>query len=387
MAEPVTALVREAARALTGSERRRFLARTVEERGPGGQRRAERELGRGRVTIRKGQRELASGFACVDGFALRGRKRAEARLPNLLTDLEAIVTSQSQAAPSFRTTRLSTRLTAGEVRRRLLAARGEAARAGLLSPDGGHAAAPKKLPETAAIFEQVSRVNRAADAAGDVLRISLDARATVKLGPFSRRGRSRVPVTAADHDCQPAGTVTPVGLLLPALDERSLYAVTSRATSDCLVDRLAPWWEAVRDRFARITTLVRNLDNGPEHHSHRPQFVARPAQFAADYGVTVRPASYPPYHSKYHPVERCRGLLEQRWTGALLDALATVLQCAATMTWKGMRPRVALVTTTYERGVTLPKQAMVAPEARLIRHPALGKWFIDILPAPTPRDS
>ena len=73
-------------------------------------------------------------------------------------------------------------------------------------------------------------VNRAADAAAGVLRVALDAKATVKIGPFSRKGRSRVPVAAADHDCQPAGTVTPVGLLLPALDELFLDAVTSRVT-------------------------------------------------------------------------------------------------------------------------------------------------------------
>jgi hypothetical protein len=124
LTESVKGLLQEAARALKGSERRRFLARTVAELGPGGQRRAERELGWSRVTIRKGQRELASGFVCVDAFALRGRKRAEAHLPHLLTDLEAIVTSQSQADPSFRTTRLYTRLTAGEVRRQLIAQKG-----------------------------------------------------------------------------------------------------------------------------------------------------------------------------------------------------------------------------------------------------------------------
>ncbi len=115
------ALFIAAARVLTGSARRVFMARTVAELGPGGQRRAERELGWDRGTIRKGARELASGFAIVDAFALRGRKRAEAHLPHLLTDLEALVASQSQADPSFRTTRLYTRLTAAEVRRQLIA--------------------------------------------------------------------------------------------------------------------------------------------------------------------------------------------------------------------------------------------------------------------------
>lgn len=118
------ALFMEAARALTGSARRVFMARTVAALGPGGQRRAERELAWDRGTIRKGARELASGFAVVDAFALRGRKRAEAHLPHLLVDLEAIVAGQSQADPSFRTTRLYTRLSAAEVRRQLIARRG-----------------------------------------------------------------------------------------------------------------------------------------------------------------------------------------------------------------------------------------------------------------------
>jgi hypothetical protein len=122
----VRALLQEAARALTGRERRRFLARTVQALGLGGQRRAERELGRSRVTIRRGLRELTSGVTCVEGFALRGRKRAEVHLPTLLVDLEASVAGQSQAAPSFRTTRLCTRLTAGEVRGQLSAQKGYA---------------------------------------------------------------------------------------------------------------------------------------------------------------------------------------------------------------------------------------------------------------------
>ena len=193
-----------------------------------------------------------------------------------------------------------------------------------------------------------------------------------------------MPTGAADHDFQPEGMVTPVGILLPELDELFLYGVTSRVTSDCLVDRLVQWWEAVRDRFAHVTTLVVNLDNGPENHSHRTQFMHRLVQFAADYRVSVRLASSPPYHSKYNPVERCWGILEQHWNGTLLDALDTVLGFAATMTWKGRRPQVAVVTTVYARGVTLTTSAMADVEAHLSRHATLGKWFIDIHP---PRDS
>ncbi len=85
-------------------------------------------------------------------------------------------------------------------------------------------------------------MNREADAAPDTLRISIDAKATVKVGPFARGGKNRVPTSAADHDFQPAATVTPVGIFLPATDELYLSGVTSKVTSDCLVDqRIASW--------------------------------------------------------------------------------------------------------------------------------------------------
>lgn len=114
----------ETAKALKGSARRMFMARIVDELGRGGQRRAERALGWNRETIRKGMHELDSGIMCIDNFQGRGRKRAEDHLPNLLIDIRAIVDSQSQADPQFRTNRLYTRLTAQEVRRQLIAQKG-----------------------------------------------------------------------------------------------------------------------------------------------------------------------------------------------------------------------------------------------------------------------
>ena len=206
----------------------------------------------------------------------------------------------------------------------------------------------------------------------------MDAKATVKIGPFSRGGKSRVPVAAADHDFRPDATITPVGILLPATDELFLYGVTSNVTSDCLADRLVQWWERVRERFRHITTLVVNLDNGPENHSRRTQFMSRLVAFARRYGLRVRLAYYPPYHSKYNPVERCWGSLEQHWNGTLLDSVETVLQFAATMTWKGWPPLVELVTTSYHRGIRLTEEEMAAVEAQLIRLPGLEKWFVDI---------
>ena len=124
LTEEVKILVLNTAKDLKGSARRMFMARTVQALGEGGQRLAERELGWNRGTMRKGMHEVESAMVCVDGFSLRGRKRSEDHLPNLLVDITAIVDGQSQADPQFRTNRLYTRLTATEVRRQLMIQKG-----------------------------------------------------------------------------------------------------------------------------------------------------------------------------------------------------------------------------------------------------------------------
>jgi transposase len=223
------------------------------------------------------------------------------------------------------------------------------------------------------------------------LRISVDAKATVKVGPFSRGGKSRARTHAADHDFKPEAMVTPVGILVPTSDEVFLYGVVSKVTSDCLADCLADcltqWWETVRERFRHLNALVINRDNGPENHSRRTQFMRRMVDFVRQYRLHVRLAYYPPYHSKYNPIERCWGILENHWNGALLDSIETVLAYAQTMTWKGMEPVVELVTTTYKTGVKLTQQAMNKVEKQLQRQPGLGKWFVDIYPPPNDWDT
>jgi|SRR5215470_1328583 len=124
LTDSLKALFIDTSKLLKGSFRRLFMARTVQALGPGGQRRAERELGWNRITIRKGTHELASGFICLDAFSARGRKRAEDHLPHLLDDIRAIVDGQSQSDPQFRTQRLYPRLSAAEVRRQLTAQKG-----------------------------------------------------------------------------------------------------------------------------------------------------------------------------------------------------------------------------------------------------------------------
>ena len=61
---------------------------------------------------------------------------------------------------------------------------------------------------------------------------------------------------------------------------------------DCLTD----FWTTVRDSFPQVKTLLLNLDNGPENHSRRTQFMARLTALADEFGLTLQLAYYPPYH-------------------------------------------------------------------------------------------
>lgn len=114
----IKAMLKEAAAALGGASRRRFMARLVEELGEGGQRAAQRELGWDRDTIRKGQQELRTGVEIPDGRAHnRPKTLEEGNFPNLRADLNSIVCDHSQTDPTFRTTQMYRRLTVVEVLR------------------------------------------------------------------------------------------------------------------------------------------------------------------------------------------------------------------------------------------------------------------------------
>lgn len=213
------------------------------------------------------------------------------------------------------------------------------------------------------------------------MRLSLDAKARLPLGLFSRGGASRVAVHAYDHDFTPHQTVVPFGIYLPVQGELHLYFTTSRVTADFIVDCLHDFWQRVQARFPQVTTLLLNLDNGPENHSRRSQFIYRLTHFVDQSQLTVQLAYYPPYHSKYNPIERVWGGLEQHWNGSLLDSLATVLTFARSFRWRDAPPAtVHLIEQLYDTGKALSHAAMTALEARLDRLLDLEKYFVSIAP-------
>lgn len=122
------------------------------------------------------------------------------------------------------------------------------------------------------------------------------------------------------------------------------------------------------------------MDNGPESSGKRTQFLSRIVAFADKIGKVIHLVYYPPYHSKYNPIERCWGILELHWNGALLTTVDVMAKWMKSMTWKGMHPVVNVSKKIYEKGKSLSKKAMTVIEKRLDRNKILPKYDIRIIP-------
>jgi hypothetical protein len=182
-----------------------------------------------------------------------------------------------------------------------------------------------------------------------------------------------------DHDPPAKERLVPFGILRVASGALMLL-FGSRETSDAWVDALQLWWLQVRSGLGQIKRLVIDLDNGPKNSGRRTQFLKRMVEFADWSGLEIRLVYYPPYHSKYNPIERCWSALEKKWNGVLLNCLKVVLQGALRMRWKGRHPTVKRLHGAYPDGVRVSAKEMKQYEARLQRSATLPKYDITIKP-------
>jgi len=188
---------------------------------------------------------------------------------------------------------------------------------------------------------------------------------------------------AWDHDPPAKRKWVPFGVLVLATGALTLI-FGSAETSDFWVDALWLWWSQAQGDFGHIRRLVIYLDNGPNNAGTRTQFLKRMVEFADGSGLEIRLVYYPPYHSKYNPIERCWSSLEKKWGGTLLNSLKVILQQALRMTWTGNHPVVKRLQGQYPDGVRLSKKEMKPYEARLQRSPTLPKYDILIKPMTPP---
>jgi hypothetical protein len=185
-----------------------------------------------------------------------------------------------------------------------------------------------------------------------------------------------------DHDPPAQVKLVPFGILMVATGALMLL-FGSHETSDAWVDALQMGWLQVRGGLGQVKRLVIYLDNGPKNSGRRTQFLKRMVQFADWSGLEIRLVYYPPYHSKYNPIEHCWSPLEKKWNGVLLNCWKVVLQCALRMVWKQRHPTVKRLHGEYPDGVRVPAKEMEQYEARLERSATLPKHDITIKPKTT----
>jgi len=396
LSEKYIATLKDAAKKLTGSDKRAFQAQVTLDYLDSKPRLAERTFGWGRETVKQGLEELRSGIIRPNNFKDRGNKKTEHKMPQLETDICCLAEPESQTDPKFQTTFKYTRITAKAMREALITKKGwrnedlpcEKTISNILNRLGYRlrrvqkAKPIKKIKETDRIFGNLKEVNETSDNREDSLRISIDTKAKVDLCDSSRGGTSRCKkaLYADDHDMGIKPKLSPFGILEVMTGLFTIIFGSSFETSDFIVDCLEAWWSDKKVNYKHINQLVINLDNGPHNASNRTQFMKRMVEFADKYDLEIVLAYYPPYHSKYNPVERSWGILENHWSGTLLNSVDVVLEWAKTMTWKGLHPVVKLIETVYKKGVTIPKKIFKATTDRIKRNIELPKYYISIYP-------
>jgi hypothetical protein len=197
-------LIGLAAKTLTGYQRRVYIAEVTLTLCDGNARRSEERFGWGRATAEKGLRERATGIRCLENFAGRRRPASEERNPQLAADIRAIVEPKTQADPELKSSRHYTNLSANEVRQALrkkgyreeeLPA--ERTLRDILNRMGYRLkriqkGKPLKKPKnTDAIFANVAAVKAEAGSDPETLEISMDTKAKVALGDYSRGGKNQ----------------------------------------------------------------------------------------------------------------------------------------------------------------------------------------------------
>ncbi len=388
--------LKNASKKMSGTKRRAFQAEVSIKYCEGNPRRTESIFGWNRNTVELGLHEKRTGIVCLGAQKNNcGNKQWEKKQPEAAAFILEFAESISQQDPTFRSTSLFTRLTAKEALNQLQNAGFKEdvipppkTMANILNRNGyrlrrgTQSQAFKKRPETDAIFANIKGKDQLCCNERNTKRMSMDCKATVKIGEYSRGGKTRGDNQAVDHDMGCTEKYIPFGIVDQDSGDLHITFGSSAKTSDFIMDCLYDWWDSlpVEERDS-IDLLQLKADNGPESSGRRTQFLKRMVDFTDHIEKSVQLIYYPPYHSKYNPVERCWGILEKHWNGTKLVDVNTMLEWAKTMTWKGVNPVVNLSRKGYQKGISLSKKAMQKVEDRLERNPSLPKWDILIRPA------
>ncbi|MCP3966116.1 MAG: hypothetical protein GY718_07145 [Lentisphaerae bacterium] len=136
------------------------------------------------------------------------------------------------------------------------------------------------MPQTDAIFDNIKQKDGQQFGGGETKRISMDCKATVKIGEYSRGGKTRGDNQASDHDMGCTEKHTPFGIVDEDNGKLHVLFGSSAKTSDFIMDCLYEWWDSMPvEEHDNISLLQIKADNGPESNGQRTQFLKRRVEF------------------------------------------------------------------------------------------------------------
>ena len=316
-----------------------------------------------------------------------GRKKVTEKYPELQFDIETILEEQTYTDPHFETEKLFCVLTIDEIIKKLLLTLkypsnfiSRSTLANLLNVMGYNlkqvkrSKPLKKIEEVDAIFDNVKKKKEEALKNSNTGIISIDTKDKVLIGPYSRGGKSRVKIEACDHELT-NNCCVPFAILDLKNNQTYFYNFMNKPTSEAIVDCI----DYLSDKLYTKLTIL--LDNGPDNSGVRTAFLKSLVDLATKYEIKIELVYYPPYHSKYNPVERLWARLEMMWNGMLLLSYKNCNDIMSKLTWKNIPSKFKYITKEYQKGIIYSKEEMKQYEGiNIIRDEKLKKWSIIITP-------
>ena len=390
-------------RSLPEDHRRRYAAIEALKIGYGGVAYVARVLGMSRRTIHTGIRELEqmgnddpenpqrpSGDAGRVRRPGGGRAPITEREPLLKSVLQEVLDVHSAGSPTDEDVRW-TDLKPLQLAQRLLEHGIEVSRntaADLLDRAGFRRRALCKELITGQVdprerdqqFRHIAALRRLARRRG-IAVLSIDTKKKEPLGTLHRPGQcySTAPQAVFDHDFSHLadGRLVPHGVYDVQENVGFLTLGTSRETSAFVCDAIALAWEVLFSAmYPHATEVILLCDCGGANAARSLRFKEDMIDLSRRLGLRVRIAHYPPYTSKWNPIEhRLFSQVERAWSGVMLDSPETALKTVEnTRTQTGLRVTARILDKAYEIGRKCSDTFRDIKDL-FIRHDAvLAKW-------------
>jgi DDE family transposase len=239
-------------------------------------------------------------------------------------------------------------------------------------------------PDRNAQFENIARLRKKYLKAGLPV-ISIDTKKKELIGDFYRDGVIDAQETIAvnDHDfgSMGLGTVIPHGIYDVGRNRGFVHLNTSHDTSELACDSIATWWEDHgRSAYPMAKKLLVLCDGGGSNSASRYVFKEQLQKLANRLGIEIRMAHYPPYCSKYNPIEhRLFPHVTRACRGVIFRTLETIrYYMSKTETATGLDVTVRILEKVYETGLKCAdgfKKAMT-----IVFDKVLPKWNYRAVP-------